>query len=73
MSAKIEGRDGKLEFFTVAPVLVSSSNGAIANVIIDMKSCEPTKCKCPYGFLKDKNGCHVCKCIDPCHPLTQEV
>ena len=32
-----------------------------------MKSdCEPLKCKCPYGFLKDEFGCDVCRCYDPC-------
>jgi len=38
------------------------------------KTCAPVKCrdnkpkKCAYGYQKNKNGCEICKCDDPCNP-----
>lgn len=30
--------------------------------------CEPVRCKmfCPFGWVKDVNGCDICQCVNPC-------
>ena len=30
--------------------------------------CPPVPCNlhCDYGFMKDKDGCEICKCYEPC-------
>ncbi|KAI0222387.1 Papilin [Lamellibrachia satsuma] len=34
--------------------------------------CEPVRCKmfCPFGWVKDVNGCDICQCVNPCKNVT---
>ena len=35
-------------------------------------ACSPVRCLmfCPFGFVKDDNGCDICRCINPCRVRT---
>lgn len=73
VSASIKETDRNLEFYTITPAPVSSLNGEVAKVAIVVTECPTIQCKCPYGFLRDKNGCNTCTCFVPCRSIDQKV
>jgi uncharacterized lipoprotein YbaY len=68
--------DLKIETPTVDIAVIRVGEGSKKDM--GPKECEPVHCPanrkmCPYGFQKNKDGCEICKCYDPCHPLGKAV
>nr|ACD54795.1 cysteine rich transmembrane BMP regulator 1 chordin like-like protein [Philodina roseola] len=73
LSATIKRGNDKVLFYTINPPWVDALNQSTHQVTLNVARCPSITCKCPFGFLKDQNGCNTCKCFDPCFSSTKKV